>query len=181
MMIELIDTAGFEVPQSRIESQAQSFRSAQAAQADLLLICASVETRSVPIARPAWSDQQLELPVWTKCDIGRPHPDEFPSAICTSAATGEGLEELRCAIARVLRSVENEGDLPTSTGARCRDSLLRAGDALAAASDTLLSGGGEELVAFDIRLALDELGKVVGAVVTDDILDRIFQRFCIGK
>ena len=44
-----------------------------------------------------------------------------------------------------------------------------------------LDGDGEELVAFDLRLAVDELGKVVGAVVTDDILDRIFRRFCIGK
>ena len=42
-------------------------------------------------------------------------------------------------------------------------------------------GDGEELVAFDLRLAVEELGKVVGAVVTDDILDRIFRRFCIGK
>ncbi len=41
--------------------------------------------------------------------------------------------------------------------------------------------GGDELVAFDIRLAAEELGRVVGAVVTDDILDRIFRRFCIGK
>ena len=47
--------------------------------------------------------------------------------------------------------------------------------------ESLLAGGGDELVAFDLRLAVDELGKVVGAVVTDDILDRIFRRFCIGK
>jgi tRNA modification GTPase len=40
---------------------------------------------------------------------------------------------------------------------------------------------GEELVAADVRNALDELGKVVGAVYTDDVLDRIFSRFCIGK
>ena len=57
------------------------------------------------------------------------------------------------------------------------------GDALhlALASHPLRDGGGEELVALDLRLALDDLGKVVGAVVTDDILDRICQRFCIGK
>ncbi len=40
---------------------------------------------------------------------------------------------------------------------------------------------GEELVAAEVRIALGELGKVVGAVYTDDILDRIFSRFCIGK
>ena len=76
---------------------------------------------------------------------------------------------------------ETEGDLPASTGTRCRDSIDRAAAALGSASQTLQSGGGEELVAFDLRLAIDELGKVLGTVVTDDILDRIFQRFCIGK
>ena len=40
---------------------------------------------------------------------------------------------------------------------------------------------GEELLAAEIRFALDELGKVSGAVTTDDVLDRIFSRFCIGK
>jgi tRNA modification GTPase len=59
--------------------------------------------------------------------------------------------------------------------------LLGAGQALHAAAHCLCSSGGEELVALELRLALDELGKVSGAVVTDDILDRIFQRFCIGK
>ncbi len=44
-----------------------------------------------------------------------------------------------------------------------------------------LTLGGDELVAVDLRQAIDELGKVVGEVVTDDILDRIFRRFCIGK
>ena len=41
--------------------------------------------------------------------------------------------------------------------------------------------GGEELVAAEVRVALDELGKVAGDVYTDDVLDRIFSRFCIGK
>ena len=40
---------------------------------------------------------------------------------------------------------------------------------------------GEELVAVELRDALDQLGAVVGAVYTDDILARIFSRFCIGK
>jgi tRNA modification GTPase len=40
---------------------------------------------------------------------------------------------------------------------------------------------GEEFAASEVRSALDELGRVVGAVYTDDVLDRIFSRFCIGK
>jgi len=45
----------------------------------------------------------------------------------------------------------------------------------------MLADAGDELIAFDLRLALDELGKVTGAIVADDVLDRIFARFCIGK
>jgi tRNA modification GTPase len=40
---------------------------------------------------------------------------------------------------------------------------------------------GDELVAAEVRTALEELGKIVGAVYTEDVLDRIFGRFCIGK
>jgi tRNA modification GTPase len=102
-------------------------------------------------------------------------------ALVTSAKTRDGLDELRAAIARTLGDGETDRDIPLSTSARCGDSLLRAGDALHSASASLLAGGAEELVSFELRTAIDELGKVVGAVVTDDILDRIFQRFCIGK
>jgi tRNA modification GTPase len=42
-------------------------------------------------------------------------------------------------------------------------------------------GSGDELIAVEVRTALEELGRVVGAVYTDDILDRIFSTFCIGK
>jgi tRNA modification GTPase len=42
-------------------------------------------------------------------------------------------------------------------------------------------GLGEELIAAEVRVALNELGKVAGAVYTEDLLDRIFSRFCIGK
>ena len=42
-------------------------------------------------------------------------------------------------------------------------------------------GGGEELVAVEIRLALDGIGKITGTIYTDDILDVVFRQFCIGK
>jgi tRNA modification GTPase len=43
------------------------------------------------------------------------------------------------------------------------------------------SAAGDELIAIELRLAIDALGEIVGAVYTDDLLDRIFSRFCIGK
>ena len=179
MIVELIDTAGLDLPRDPIETQAQTHRADQTGQADLLLVCTSPDTLTARGELPHLDTPALS--VWTKCDLGRPDPTRAGAAILTSAATGEGLDELRVRIARLVRASNAEADLPASTGARCRDSLVGAQVALGSASQTLRDGGGEELVALDLRLALDELGKVVGAVVTDDILDRIFQRFCIGK
>ncbi|WP_406697565.1 tRNA modification GTPase [Singulisphaera sp. Ch08] len=173
--VELVDTAGVEPAAGPIEGQAQSFGADQAARADLLLDCRSNDTTSTwPIA-----PDRPRLLVRTKADLD-PALDsaEF---LATSAATGAGLDNLRRAVAAALRSQAADGDLPASTGARCRESLERAGQALHSAAETILLNGGDELVAIDLRQAIDDLGKVVGAVVTDDILDRIFRRFCIGK
>jgi len=112
-------------------------------------------------------------------------PSEEPSAPAdlhpTSASTGEGVAALRLAIARAIRSKAGDADLPAGTAARCGDGLARAGLSLRQAAETLRLGAGDEFVAVDLRQALDDLGQVVGAVVTDDLLDRIFRRFCIGK
>ena len=64
---------------------------------------------------------------------------------------------------------------------RCGESLREASESLERARALAQSAAGEELIAAELRLALADLGKVVGAVYTDDILDRVFSRFCIGK
>jgi tRNA modification GTPase len=180
LTVELVDTAGIEEAGDDLSAMAQAHRLQQADRADLLLDCWP----------SAWGLRAIEdgdgrrtIRVRTRCDEVDPalvgHAES--GAVSTSAVTGAGLDELRAAIARFLRSGDAEGNLPAGTAARCRGSLVRARDALQAASISLVAGGGDELVAFDVRLAAEELGRVVGAVVTDDILDRIFRRFCIGK
>ena len=180
MIVELVDTAGIEDPRDAIETQAQSFRVDQAAQADLVLDCLSGERdRSAPRSPPpATALRSGSGPSATPSRRDRTSPRVRYARLPRPA---KGSTTLREAIGRILRIRDSEGDLPGSTAARCRDSLARAGASLLDASETLLSGGGDELVAVDLRLAVDELGKVVGAVVTDDILDRIFRKFCIGK
>ena len=101
--------------------------------------------------------------------------------LATSAVVGAGIDPLRQAIATALRSRVREGDAVLGTAARCGESLLAASAALAAASTTVRRRLGDDLVALDLRLAIDELGKVVGEIVTEDLLDRIFSSFCIGK
>ncbi len=174
LTIDLVDTAGEEAAQGPIEGQAQAARSEQAAVADLLLDCRSHDAEAEPpppFGRP-------RLVVRTKADMT---PASVEPAIVTSAATGAGLDALRTAIARAIRGRVADSDAPSSTAARCGESLAGAGRGLQRAAATLRLGGGDELVAADIRQALDDLGRVVGAVVTDDLLDRIFRRFCIGK
>ncbi len=180
LTVELVDTAGVEVADDAIAAQAQAHRVDQADRADLLLDCRSTEEAD-PTPTACSTDRPV-LRVWTKCDLALSACESDNSDwLRTSAMTGEGIAELRAAIARRIRGQAGEGNLPAGTAARCRGSLLRAEAALRSATESLLAGGGDELVAFDLRLAVEELGKVVGAVVTDDILDRIFRRFCIGK
>jgi tRNA modification GTPase len=181
LTIELVDTAGAEANSDGITALAQTFRARQAASADLLLCC---RTAGIPDApHGALSQRSPRVSVWTKGDRALPDRADSgePGPLVTSAATGAGIGELRAAVARTLRGQVGEGIAPAGTSARCRDSFQRAIAAIRAASDTLCRGGGDELVAIDLRLAVDELGKVVGVQVTDDILDRIFRRFCIGK
>jgi tRNA modification GTPase len=181
LTVELVDTAGIEDPADAVTTQAQASRTIQADAADLLLECRSAETSG--LASDTFDGQRCRLLVWTKGDQAIPDPGDrrAAAAIVTSAVTGAGIATLRSAIAQVIQSQHAEGNLAAGTGARCRDSILRAGEALKSAATALVDRGGDELIALDLRLAVDELGKVVGAVVTEDVLDRIFRRFCIGK
>ena len=83
-------------------------------------------------------------------------------------------EKLTTAIHETNRSLSN-------TATRCADSLLQAEAALTDALQLAAVDGCEELIAAEVRGALQALGQVVGAVYTDDILDRVFGQFCIGK
>ena len=179
LTVELVDTAGLEPASNAIDDRAQALRADQAGRADLLLDCRSPDTG--PLAANVPEPDRPRLIVRTKADLIAAANRSELDALPTSAETGAGLDDLRLAIAEALRARTVDGDLPASTGARCRESLELAGGSLQTASETVRDGGGDELVAIDLRQALDELGKVVGATVTDDILDRVFSRFCIGK
>ncbi|HEX5442694.1 MAG TPA: GTPase, partial [Pirellulales bacterium] len=107
-------------------------------------------------------------------------PADVSDVIETSSISGVGLERLRARL-REIAVAQDSAHASTGTAARCRDSLRQAAAALTHARQLAVSRQGEELVAAELRLALDALGQVVGAVYTDDVLDRIFSRFCIGK
>jgi tRNA modification GTPase len=181
----LIDTAGLEpADESDVLSLgAQAMSEQQAARADVVLLC-------LDASRPPQQRERRELQtaaesphylvVLTKADL--PGVVDIAQAIPTSSATGAGLEELAGAVREHVENVRaRDARVVAGTAARCRDSLRRAGEGLTRAREIARGRLGEELVAAEVRVALDELGRVVGAVYTDDVLDRIFSRFCIGK
>ncbi|MBX3411923.1 MAG: tRNA modification GTPase [Pirellulales bacterium] len=187
----LIDTAGLDPtePVDELERAAQQTTRTQRATADLEIYC--VDAREAPDL--ASFDSTLAVPspavrrlyVLTKADLALvPFPKQDPRQhiLATSSSTGLGLAELRRAMADELNELAaNSGNVVNATATRCRESLRRARESLAHAVDIVGQQGGEELIAAELRTALEELGQVVGTVYTDDILDRIFTRFCIGK
>ncbi len=111
--------------------------------------------------------------------IGAGYPLEL---LKVSGLTEFGLTALRSRVAeRLLEQDAVENGIVECTATRCRESLRRTCESIEAAQALVDSSAGEELVAIELRSALDELGQVLGTVYTEDILDRIFGRFCIGK
>ena len=123
----------------------------------------------------------IDLWVATKCDESD-DPDPPAPWIATSALTGTGIHSLREQLANSIEMLDQtESTSVAGTAARCVGSLLAAETAIATAIGYVKGGDGHEYVSSELRLAASALGEVTGAVYTDDILDRVFSRFCIGK
>ena len=122
------------------------------------------------------------ISVGTKSDLVSIQSEKIAGIdVITSSVTDEGTEALIALIAERLEEYSHQGELLFSTSSRCRDSLAQAVESIEQAISVAQSNLGEELVAADLRLALDQLGQIIGVVYTDDILDQIFGQFCIGK
>lgn len=177
---ELIDTAGIDFSDTHgIPGQAQEMTSGQLHQADCTIWCVDITSPTATTQLTGAASSESELTVATKVDLLpiNARPTEMMSC---SSHSGIGIAELSTAIADVIRLNENPGAVAT-TAARCRDGLVRAQESLQLALALVDQDRGDELIAAEIRSTLGELGRVVGAVYTDDILDRIFSQFCIGK
>ena len=180
----MLDTAGWEQECEGPLQAALKLRKDQLRRADLILWCIPANAPPGEHTNESVAQQIRSLNVITKCDLSsRIAGDEATeTALHVSAVTGEGLSDLTATVVRELSQTSSAaGELLGTTGARCRDSLQGAVAALQQARELTLAGGGDELLSIEVRSALDELGKVSGAVYTDDILDRIFSKFCIGK
>jgi tRNA modification GTPase len=187
-VFDLIDTAGVDslVTDTSIAGFAQEMAKNQTRQADCTVHCidaTELDTRAEIDDFAVGECKTLSVLVVTKIDLIS-DPLELPAdprIIACSSRAGMGLTELAAAVAQAIGKTEAKFGAVTSTAARCVDSLHRAQESLESAVALVRQCGGDELIAADIRSALAELGRVVGVLYTDDILDRIFSQFCIGK
>lgn len=164
--LELIDTAGRWETQDAIDQASQRHALAQADRADLVLWCAEPGQTFPPLAGT--------MQVRTKSD-----QHNLTDGIRVSTKTPDGLWALRKRLSEVVRDLATSPLAPSAS--RCTHHVDAAIDALRRAHDHALNADPAELLALEIRKALDQIGQMVGAIYTNDLLDRIFSRFCIGK
>ena len=155
--VRLVDTAGLRGTSDEIEAEGVRRAEALVAQADIVLAL----------------DCEVEgaIKVHSKCDLKR-----SDGALNVSSLTGEGLGTLKSAIVERLALLSAKADEETPTPSDREKSLLSEAHA-ALASIT----GDPVLAANAVRNAADALARLVGAVYSDDLLDSIFSRFCVGK
>jgi tRNA modification GTPase len=176
VQMELVDTAGWQAANDLIQAQAQALGREQAETASLILLC--LEAGQTPNAEEMALRRRQQPPVLvvsTKSDLAAP-PAGLPA---TSAVTGAGLDALRMRLVEHARAHAQLALAPSLS--RCRHHVEECLKCLRRAHQIVLFEEPPELLALDLRGALDQLGEMVGAVYTDDLLDRIFSRFCIGK
>jgi tRNA modification GTPase len=185
--VRFLDTAGIRLSHDRVESLGIE-RSYQAmADADLTIVVvdssASLKPEDLELIRRA-REQGRVLIAANKCDLPRSAElsAEIESAIAVSALTGEGIEALRGGIIQALAprgQIEQEGGFITSL--RHEQLLTESREALEQARRATEIGIPHEMLLLDLYAALRPIDAITGATTADDILNRIFSTFCIGK
>lgn len=183
--VVFIDTAGLRESSDEIEMEGVRRSRSVVAAAELVL---HVLDGSEPLS--TWDEKLWEefagkkrLLVRNKADL--PSRLELPagvSAISVSCLTGAGVEDLKNAIQEMLCAGGIQAEmLQVMVNARHEDALRRARQAAERAEEALRTHLGLELAAFDLRLAANAVGEIVGKTTTEDLLDSIFSQFCLGK
>ena len=171
--VSFIDTAGLRETEDPIERMGVARTRAHAAEADLVLWLVAPDLAAA--APRGQLGATPVLPVGTKVDLGAVAGAE----LLVSARTGTGLSELLERIGAIAEASLGQGDA-VITRERHRKAFEDAHGSLQRAL-AALEESHFELAAEDVRLALRALGRVMGQVDVEEILDRLFATFCIGK
>ncbi|MFO7975869.1 MAG: tRNA uridine-5-carboxymethylaminomethyl(34) synthesis GTPase MnmE [Candidatus Hydrogenedentota bacterium] len=187
--VRLSDTAGLRHSHDEVERIGVDIARGALTSADMVLFVVEATSPATPEDEALARDlSALEVPVFlvvNKTDLA-PNPDlsywrnRFASTCLLSAQTGAGLHELEAALTRqLLHGASLSASEVLITRVHQRDSLRRAQQAL----EHLLANfdASPEFLSIDLRDALNALGEITGETATEDVLDRIFSSFCIGK
>ncbi len=173
MPVVFVDTAGIRDTGDDVEREGMRRALDRSRHADCVLLLSSHDTAAVSGAELGIPDRVPVISVATKCDDGG---SATGAAVPVSTLDGRGLDELLQAVSAELgRVVGVEPALVTRQ--RHAQALMSAAGALSRAA----RGGAAELVAEDVRVAIRDLERLIGRVDVEDVLDRIFSSFCIGK
>ena len=178
--VKFVDTAGIRHGQDRVETLGieRSYRAMADADLTVVVVDASVPLEAADqelISRAR--EQGKFLVAANKCDLGK-----IAEGLRVSALTGEGIGELRRGIVDALAPrgrLEQEGGFITSL--RHEQLLRESREALEQARRATELGIPHEMLLLDLYAALRPIDAITGATTADDILNRIFSTFCIGK
>ncbi len=190
LAILLSDTAGLRKAEDEAESIGISKSKAKAKTAQLLLLVIDASSQPdeeiISLLRE-YANYKLML-ILNKTDLASPAPWEAAlkelapkiPAVAISAKTGEGLPHLKQAILDYV--LQGEAHIPSLiNNLRHQEALLLAERHLSQAIETLENGLTLDLATIDIDLAWQALGEITGKTAGEDVINRIFENFCLGK
>ena len=189
--LRLIDTAGIRQTTDIVEQQGVERSKAVLDRSELLLLMfdASQPLNDADLDLLQTAQSSRAILILNKVDLPVVTPSTALLAHCpkkrvveTAIPEGKGIDALKATVCEELRGGESVvGESPIVTNARHQEALRRANEGLNYAIESLENGMPPDLVAVDLRISLDGLGDIVGKTTTEDILDRIFSQFCVGK
>lgn len=186
MPLKVLDTAGIRHSADSVEQEGVRRSLAALGAADIVLV---VLDGSRPLTD---EDRQVldrvqgrtAIAVMNKADLPRDQ-GRIPWTelqVSVSSRTGAGIDDLRTAILQKMQEgAAQPKEHSWAVNERHREALEKARQALERARESARSSQSPELIAVDLRDALDHLGMIIGATCTEDILERVFRDFCIGK
>ncbi|HEX9830927.1 MAG TPA: tRNA uridine-5-carboxymethylaminomethyl(34) synthesis GTPase MnmE [Thermodesulfobacteriota bacterium] len=190
--LRLVDTAGLRASSDEVERVGVELAKKKAKEAELIIAVVDGSTKldedDLEVLKGL--EPSKSLLAINKSDLSVELKDEdisglFPKdrSVRTSAKLGSGIEELKSKIHEVLlgRNSRKEGAEILITELRHKLALEKTNESLTSFLGALGREESPEFLAVDLRGALDSLGEITGETTTEDVLGRIFSKFCIGK
>ena len=195
VLLRLIDTAGLRETNDAVERLGVERSRKAAEDADLILALfdgsadfsdEAVRARQRETLRLAQGAAKPWIFVATKKDLAgksaaiRPIGQDAPPYVELSNATGEGFDELEAAVAKLFPALPPQSGT-LLTNARQADAATRSLASVRAALDALRGGMTPDVVLTEVEAASNALGELTGRTAREDMVARIFERFCVGK